>query len=108
MTPSPATFIDQLILVDEVKLGVFGDSGIEIAERRALALFKLVMEEGDRYGLTVVYIPTYQKRLPIQEALDVVFSILGNAVALVACPRIQRSAPTCQSPLTASTTPYCQ
>ena len=31
----PATFIDQVILVQEVDLGVFGDSGTEIAERRA-------------------------------------------------------------------------
>ena len=83
----PATFIDQLLLVQEVDLGVFGDSEIEIAERRALALFKLVTGEGDRYGITVVYIPTYQRRLPMKEALDVVFSISGNAVVLAGMPK---------------------
>ena len=83
----PATFIDQAILVQEVDLGVFGDSELEIAERRALALFKLVMGEGDRYGITVVYIPTYQRRLPMKEALDIVFSIQGNAIALVGMPK---------------------
>ena len=83
----PATFIDQLILVDQMKLGVFGESGVEIAERRALALFKLEMNEGDRYGLTVVYIPTYQRRLPIEEAIGIVDSIKGNAVALVGMPK---------------------
>ena len=83
----PATFIDQAILVQEVDLGVFGDSDVEIAERRALALFKLVIDEGDRYGMTVVYIPSHQKRLPMKEALDVVYSTDGNAVALVGMPK---------------------
>ena len=83
----PATFIDQVLLVQEVDLGVFGSSGAEIAECRALALFKLVTDEGDRYGITVIYIPTYQRRLPMEEALDVVSSTEGNAVALVGMPK---------------------
>ena len=83
----PATFIDQAILVHEVQLGVFGGMDVEIAERRTLALFKLVMGEGDRYGITVVYIPSYQKHLSMESALDVVSSIGGNAVALAGMPK---------------------
>ena len=83
----PATFIDQVLLVEEVDLGVFGNPGTEIAERRALALFKILTQEGERYAITVVYIPSHQKRLPMKDALEVVFSTAGNAVALVGMPK---------------------
>ena len=83
----PATFIDQVPLVQEVDLGVFGSPDAEIAERRALALFKLVTQEEERYTLTVVYLPSHQKRLPMKAALEAVFSTAGNAVALVGMPK---------------------
>ena len=83
----PATFIDQILLVQEVDLGVFGSPDAEIAECRALALFKLVTQEGERYALMVVYIPSHQKCLPMKSALEVVFSTAGNAVALAGMPK---------------------
>ena len=87
MTPSPPPFIDQVLLVEEVDLGVFGNPGAEIAERRALALFKILTQEGEQYAITVVYIPSHQKHLPMKDALEVVFSTAGNAVALVGMPK---------------------
>ena len=65
----PATFIDQSLLVEQIDLEVFGKPDMEIAERRVLALFKLITKEGDRYALTVVYIPYYQKRMAMKLAL---------------------------------------
>ena len=83
----PATFIDQGILVHEVEMDVFGSSTIEFAECRALALFKLVTQEGERYALTVIYIPFHQRRLLMKHALETVFSRAGNSVALVGMPK---------------------
>ena len=83
----PATFIDQTLLVEEVDLDVFGKPDMEIAERHALALFKLVTQEGERYALTVIYIPYHQKWMHMQAALPAVFSTVGNAVALVGMPK---------------------
>ena len=83
----PATFIDQILLVEKVDLGVFGKPDVEIAERRALALFKLVTQEGEWYALTVVYIPFHQKRMLMKPALEAVFSTTGSAVALVGMPK---------------------
>ena len=65
----PATFIDQSLLVEQIDLDVFGKRDMEVAERRALALFKLTTKEGDRYALMVVYIPYQQKRMAIQLVL---------------------------------------
>ena len=87
MTTIPATFIDQVLLIEEVEIGVFGKPDAEIAEHRALALFKLVTQEGEQYALTVVYIPSHQKRLLMKSALEAVFSTAGNAVALVGMPK---------------------
>ena len=83
----PATFIDQALLVEQVKLDVFGKPDTEIAKRRALALFKLPMPDGEQYALTVVYIPSHQKRMLMKHALEAVFSTVGNAVALVGMPK---------------------
>ena len=84
----PATFIDQSLLVEQIDLGVFGKpDSMDIAKRRALALFKLITDEGDRYALTVVYIPYYQKRMDIKTALQAVHSTIGNTVALVGMPQ---------------------
>ena len=83
----PATFIDQALLVEQVDLDVFGKPDMEIAERRALALFKLVTQEGERYALTVVYIPFHQKRMLMKAALQAVFTTIGSAVALVGMPK---------------------
>ena len=84
----PATFIDQSLLVEQIDLDVFGKpDSMEIAKHRALALFKLITDEGDRYALTVVYIPYYQKRMGMKTALQAVHSTIGNAVALVGMPR---------------------
>ena len=71
----PATFIDENLLVEQIDLDVFGKpDSMEIAERRALALFKLITDEGDWYALTVVYIPYYQKRMDMKTALQAVFT----------------------------------
>ena len=83
----PATFIDQGLLVEQVDLGVFGKRDMEVAERRVLALFKLMTKEGDKYALTVVYIPYKQKRMAIQLALPAVHTTIGSAVALVGMPK---------------------
>ena len=87
MTPFPATFIDQGLLVEQVDLGVFGKHDMEVAERRVLALFKLTTKEGDQYALTVVYIPYKQKQMAIQLVLPAVHTTIGNAVALVGMPK---------------------
>ena len=84
----PATFIDQSLLVEQIDLGVFGKpDSMEIAERRALALFKLITDEGDWYALTVAYIPYYQKWMDMKTVLQAVHSTIGNAVALVGMPK---------------------
>ena len=83
----PATFINQGLLVEQVELGVFGKRDMEVAERRALALFKLATQEGDQYAITVVYIPYKQKRMAIQLALPAMYTTVGSAVALVGMPK---------------------
>ena len=84
----PATFIDQSLLVEQIDLGVFGKpDSMDITEHRALALFKLITDEGDRYALTVAYIPYYQKQMDMKTALQAVHSTMGNAVALVGMPQ---------------------
>ena len=84
----PATFIDQKILVEQISLDIFGEPGsTEFAERRSLALFKLITDEGERYALTVVYLPSSQKRMDMNTALQAVYSTDGNAVALVGMPK---------------------
>ena len=83
----PATFIDQALLVEQVDLDVFGKPDMEVAERRALALFKLITQEGEWYALTVIYIPYYQKRMHMTAALTAVYTTIGNAVALVGMPK---------------------
>ena len=84
----PATFIDQTLLVEQVDLNVFGNpDSMEIAEHRALALFKVTTGEGERYALTVVHIPYYQKWMDMKTALQAVYSTTGSAVALVGMPR---------------------
>ena len=60
---------------------------MEIAEHRALALFKVTTGEGDQYALTVIHIPYYQKRMDMKTALQAVYSTTGSAVALVGMPR---------------------
>ena len=60
---------------------------MDIAEHRALALFKLITDEGDRYALTVAYIPYYQKQMDMKTVLQAVHSTMGNAVALVGMPQ---------------------
>ena len=76
--------------MEQVDIDVFGKSDMEIAERRALALFKLVTQEGEWYALMVIYIPYYQKRMHMQAALSTVFSTVGSAVALVGMPKDPR------------------
>ena len=83
----PATFIDQSLLVEQMDLEVFGKPDMEIAERRALALFKLTTKDGDWYALTVVYIPYYQKWMAMKLALPAVHTTVGSAVALVGMPK---------------------
>ena len=73
--------------MEEVDLGVFGKPDVEIAERHALALFKLVTPEGERYALTVIYIPFHQKRMLMKATLQAVFTTIGSAVALVGMPK---------------------
>ena len=68
-------------------MGVFGKRDMEVAECRALALFKLTTKEGDWYALTVIYIPYKQKRMAIQLALPAVYTTVGSAVALVGMPK---------------------
>ena len=84
----PVTFIDEDRLVEEVKLNIFDKKApTDFAERRSLALFKLVTEEGLFYGLTVVYLPSRQQRLTMASALEAVFRTEGNAVALAGMPK---------------------
>ena len=83
----PATFIDQSLLVEQMDLGVFGKPDMEIGEHRVLALFKLTTKEGDRYALTVVYIPYYQKQMAMKLALPAVHTSVGSVVALVGMPK---------------------
>ena len=84
----PATFIDENILVEQIGLNVFEkQEGSEYAERRALALFKIVSQEGTYYGLTVVYLPSRQQRLGMAAALQAVYSTEGNAVTLAHMPK---------------------
>ena len=84
----PVTFIDEDRLVEEVRLNVFDKkSPTDFTERRSLALFKVVTEEGLFYGLTVVYLPSCQQRLTMASALEAVFKTEGNAVALAGMPR---------------------
>ena len=54
---------------------------------KSLALFKLITDEGDRYALTVIYIPHYQKWMAIQLVLPAVHTTRGNAAALVGMPK---------------------
>ena len=83
----PATFIDDDILVEQISIDVFGKPhSTDIAERRALALFKLITEGGGQYALTVVYLPFYQKHMSMKAALKAVYSTKGNAIALVGMP----------------------
>ena len=105
----PATFIDQTILVEQVEIDVFGKPDMEVAERRALALFKLVTQEGERYTLTVIYLPYHQKE--DAHASSVAGGVLDcweASLPWLACPRIPSNVPTCQSPQMVSTTPCCQ
>ena len=84
----PATFIDQNILVEQISLDVFGKpDSTEFAERRSLALFKILTGDGERYALTVVYLPSSQKRLSMGVALQAVYTTSGNAVSLVSMPK---------------------
>ena len=84
----PATFIDQKILVEQISLDMFGNrDSTEFAERCSLALFKLITDEGERYALTVVYLPSSQKWMDMNTALEAMYSTNGNAVALVGMPK---------------------
>ena len=84
----PATFIDENILVEQIGLNIFEKrEGSEYAKRRALALFKIVSQEGTYYGLTVVYLPSRQQRLGMAAALQAVYSTEGNAIALAHMPK---------------------
>ena len=84
----PVTFIDEERLMEEVKLNVFDKkTPTDFAERRSLALFKVVTEQGLFYGLTVVYLPSHQQRLTMVSALEAVFKTEGNAVALAGMPK---------------------
>ena len=84
----PVTFIDEERLVEEVKLNVFDKkTPTDFAERRSLALFKVVSEQNLFYGLTVVYLPSRQQRLTMAAALEAVFKTEGNAVALAGMPK---------------------
>ena len=78
-----ATFIDKKILVEQISLDMFDKESTEYAKRRSLALFKVSSGEGTWYGLTVVYLPSHQKRLDMASVLKAVYSTKGNAIA---CP----------------------
>ena len=74
--------------MEQVNLNVFEKwEGSEYAERCALALFKIVSQEGTYYALTVVYLPSHQQRLGMAAALQAVHSTEGNAVTLAHMPK---------------------
>ena len=73
----PATLIDEDLLMQLTTLGVFKKpESCEYAKQHSLVLFRLLTAEGDRYAITVVYLPSCQKRLDMSTALSAMYSTL--------------------------------